>query len=98
VESRHLDPGRYPQLPSKLILISSAARIRPDRALAMFERLGGVEAREAAARNFEQPDMETRTEYQRVCLPLCNPGPRDSDALARVVQRHEVGIHFWSTS
>src|SRR5436190_8081478 len=31
--------GRYPELPSKLVLGSTAARIRKDRALAMFERL-----------------------------------------------------------
>jgi proline iminopeptidase len=87
--------GRYPELPAKLILMSTALRIRPDRALAMFERLGGSEAREAAARNFESPDLETRKEYQRICLPLYNPEPGDPDALARVVQRHEVGLHFW---
>jgi pimeloyl-ACP methyl ester carboxylesterase len=87
--------GRYPKLPARLVLLSTAARVRQDRALAMFERLGGAEAREAAARNFEHPDLETRTTYQRVCLPLYNPGPTDPDALARVIQRHEVGIHFW---
>jgi pimeloyl-ACP methyl ester carboxylesterase len=87
--------GRYPQLPAKLILLSTAARVRPDRALAMFERLGGIEAREAAARNFERPDAETRKTYQRICLPLYNPGSPDPDVLARVVQRPEVGIHFW---
>ena len=61
----------------------------------MFERLGGAEAREAAARNFESPSLETRRTYQRICVPLYNPGPPDADILARVVQRHEVGIHFW---
>lgn len=56
----------------------------------MFEQLGGAEAREAAARNFESPSLETRTEYQRICLPLYNPGRPDPDVLARVVQRHEA--------
>lgn len=87
--------ARYPELPAKTILLSTAARIRPARALAMFERLGGAEAREAAARNFERPDLETRKAYQRICLPLYNPGPGDPDALSRVIQRHEVGLHFW---
>jgi len=88
--------GRYPDLPAKLILVSTAARVRPERSLAMFERLGGPEAREAAARNFADPDLETRKTYQRICLPLYNPGRPDPDVLARVVQNHEVGIHFWS--
>jgi proline iminopeptidase len=87
--------GRYPELPAKLILLSTAVRIRPDRALAMFERLGGAEAREAAQRNFEHPDLETRKAYQRICLPLYNPGKPDPETFARVLQRHEVGIHFW---
>ena len=88
--------GRYPDLPAKSILISTAVRLRRERALAMFERLGGAEAREAAARNFEHPSLETRETYQRICLPLYNPGQPDPDVLARVMQRHEVGIHFWS--
>jgi pimeloyl-ACP methyl ester carboxylesterase len=88
--------GRYTDLPAKLILVSTAIRIRPERALAMFERLGGAEAREAAARNFAHPDLETRETYQRICLPLYNPGRPDPDVLVRVVQHHEVGIHFWS--
>lgn len=88
--------GRYPELPAKLILLSTAVRIRPERALAMFEVLGGAEAREAAARYFEQPTLETRKTYQRVCLPLYNPGQPDPEAFARVVHHHEVGVHFWS--
>jgi pimeloyl-ACP methyl ester carboxylesterase len=88
--------GRYPELPAKLILLSTAARVRPERALVMFERLGGAEAREAAARYFEHPNLETRKTYQRICLPLYNPGHGDPEVMARVVQHHEVGVHFWS--
>jgi pimeloyl-ACP methyl ester carboxylesterase len=33
--------ARYPGLPSKLIVSSSLARFRPDRAFPMFEKLGG---------------------------------------------------------
>ncbi|MFL5950162.1 MAG: alpha/beta fold hydrolase [Gaiellaceae bacterium] len=87
--------SRFPDLPAKVVLVSTAARIRPDRAIAMFERLGGTEARDAAARNFEHPTLETRQAYQRICLPLYNPGSNDPDAAARTIQRHEVGIHFW---
>jgi pimeloyl-ACP methyl ester carboxylesterase len=62
----------------------------------MFERLGGAEARDAAVRYFEHPNLETREAYQRICLPLYNPGPPDPEAFARVVKHHEVGVHFWT--
>ncbi|HJQ51838.1 MAG TPA: alpha/beta hydrolase [Gaiellaceae bacterium] len=88
--------GRYPELPAKLVLLSTAARFLPERALAMFERLGGAEARDVAARYFEHPNLETREAYQRICLPLYNPGPPDPEAFARVVKHHEVGVHFWT--
>jgi proline-specific peptidase len=88
--------ARYQDLPAKLIVSSSAARIRMDRSLAMFEQLGGPEARAAAERNFTSPSVETRAEYLRVCVPLYNPTPRDPDILRRVVRNDEVGIHFWS--
>jgi pimeloyl-ACP methyl ester carboxylesterase len=88
--------ARHPQLPAKLIVSSGAARIRMDRALAMFERLGGAEARAAAERNFTSPSVETRAEYLRVCVPLYNPSPPDPNVLRRVVRHDDIGIHFWS--
>jgi pimeloyl-ACP methyl ester carboxylesterase len=87
--------ARYPRLPAKLIVSSSAARIRFDRALEMLERLGGTEARDVAARHFEQTTAHTQEEYLRVCLPLYNPSPQDPDLLGRVIRRPEVGLHFW---
>lgn len=88
--------ARFPQLPAKLIVSSSAARIQIDRALAMFERLGGPEARAAAEQNFTSLSVETRAEYLRVCVPLYNPTPPDQNVLPRVVRYDDVGIHFWS--
>jgi proline iminopeptidase len=87
--------ARYPERPAKLILSSTSARIRQDRVLAMFERLGGTEARAAAERNFNSPSVETRDEYLRVCLPLYNPTPPNPEAMRRVIRRDDVGIHFW---
>ena len=46
--------ARYPSLPSKLIVSSSLARFRPDRAFPMFERLGGPEVRAVAERHFAE--------------------------------------------
>jgi pimeloyl-ACP methyl ester carboxylesterase len=88
--------ARYPGLPAKLIVSSSAGRIRMDRVLAMFERLGGTKARAAAERNFANPSVETREEYLRVCVPLYNPTPPDPEVMQRVIRYDDVGIHFWS--
>ena len=87
--------ARYPELPVRLIVSSSAARVRQDRALAMFERLGGPEIREVAARWFAHPDPDSGEEYRRRCLPLYNPTEADPNVFARTIFREEVGIHFW---
>jgi proline iminopeptidase len=87
--------ARYPDLPAGLIVSSSAARVRQDRALAMFERLGGREIRDVAARWFAQPDPVTGEEYRRRCHPYYNPTKGDPNISARTIFREEVGIHFW---
>jgi pimeloyl-ACP methyl ester carboxylesterase len=62
----------------------------------MFERLGGSVAREVAARHFEAPTLEARQEYQLICSPLYNPNPVDPNIRARVIQHHDVGLHWWA--
>jgi len=86
---------RHPDLPAKLIVSSSAARIRLDRALPMFERLGGEEARDVAERLLRDPNQEHFDTFVATCLPLYNPTPADPDILARVLLRPEVGFHFF---
>ena len=86
---------RHPELPGKLIVSSSAAKIRLDRALPMFERLGGKEARELAQRLFEDPNQENFDAYVATCLPLYNTTKADPDILARVRLKPEVGFHFF---
>src|ERR1700722_6600987 len=46
----------YPDHPSKLVLLSAAARIKDERMFAAFERLGGERERAAAERFFTEPD------------------------------------------
>lgn len=86
---------RHPELPGKLIVSSSAAKIRLDRALPMFERLGGTEAREVAERLFADPNQENFDTYVATCLPLYNTTKADPDVLARVLLKPEVGFHFF---
>lgn len=87
--------ARYPELPARLIVSSSAARVRQDRALAMFEYLGGSEIRDVAARWFEDPNPVSAEEYRRRCLPYYNPSKGDPDVFSRTIFREDVGIHFW---
>ena len=86
---------RYPEVPSRLIVSSSIARFRLDRALPMFERLGGTPAREVADRYFQDPSLENFEEFKATCLPLYNRTPSDPDVLTRVRLRPEVGEHFF---
>jgi proline iminopeptidase len=87
---------RHPDHPGKLILSSTAAKQRLDRALAMFERLGGLAARETAERFWSNPNANNREDYLRICFPLYNRRriPGDGDALARTVTNAALMEHF----
>jgi proline iminopeptidase len=85
---------RHPDHPGKLILSSTAARMRLDRVLDAFERLGGPEAREAARRYWEAPGRETLPDYARLCFPLYTRKPRDPDEHARTLWNVDVMFHF----
>jgi len=87
--------ARYPDLPSRLIVSSSLAKFRPDRAFPMFERLGGPEVREVAERHFSELTDETAEEFIRVALPVYNPTPMNPDVIARTRLKMDVGNHFF---
>jgi len=87
--------ARHPELPSKLIVSSSLAKFRPDRAFPMFERLGGPRVREVAERHFSELTDESAEEFMRVALPVYNQKPQDPDVLARTRLKLEVGNHFF---
>jgi proline-specific peptidase len=87
---------RYPSHPGKLILSSTAARIRLDRTYQAFERLGGTRVREVARRFWENPSEQTGVEYTRICLPLYNRSAAlgDPDTLRRTILNFELMFHF----
>jgi proline iminopeptidase len=62
--------ARHPDLASKLILSSTAARMVLDDVLAMFQMLGGDEARQIAAEFWTAPGEEINARYMEKCLPL----------------------------
>lgn len=86
---------RYPELPSRLIVSSSVARFRAERALAMFEELGGSPARDVAATFFRDPNQESFDAFMVTCFPLYGRAPRDPNVRARVRLRPEVNFHFF---
>ena len=93
--------ARHPDHPSKLILLSTAARMNVvERKLAAFERKGGPEAREVARHTFtEPPTPELGEAFRRVCLPLYvrqTPAllAEQAETMARVVRNDAVPMAF----
>jgi pimeloyl-ACP methyl ester carboxylesterase len=86
---------RHPDHPAKLVLSSTAARMRQDRSLAMFERLGGAEVREAARRFFENPGPETMPDYVKKCFPKYNRNPLGPEFMQRSVMNLELAADFF---
>ena len=86
---------RHPEHPGKLILASTAAKIRPDRSLAVFERLGGKEARDIAQRFFDDPSPVAMAEYAKKCLPLYSQCQRSAEWMARSIQNLDLAAFFF---
>jgi len=88
---------RHPDGPEKLILSSTAARMRLDDTYAMMEQLGGAEAAEIARRFWTEPSEQNISTYLKTCLPLYNP-PGDADIAAamrkRAIMRMRVMFDF----
>jgi proline iminopeptidase len=85
---------RHPDHPSKLILCSTAARSRLDRAYDVFERLGGKAAREAAINFWENPNDDSVREYRKICMPLYSRKQGDPHAYTRGIFFADVLFHF----
>jgi proline iminopeptidase len=86
---------RHPRHPGALILSSTAARANVARNLAVFERLGGTEAQETAARFYADPSEESLGEFITRCMPLYNTRAADLEEGMRAVFNPEVTIHFF---
>jgi proline iminopeptidase len=76
--------ARQPERIDRLVLVSTVARDVHTRVIAIFDRLGGPEAGEVAARYFAAPSEATFAEYMRVCVPLYTREPLPADSVARI--------------
>ncbi len=78
--------ARHPQHPARVVLSSTSPHLGLARKLAMFERLGGAAAREAAEIFWTRPSAENWAPYRRLCLPHYNTRrPANDDATRRIV-------------
>lgn len=88
VAQRYL--ARHPGHPSKVILSSTSPHMALERKLAMFEKLGGTAARDAAERFWRRPDATHWADYLATCHPLYNTTPQDDDARLRTVYNLDI--------
>jgi pimeloyl-ACP methyl ester carboxylesterase len=88
--------SRHPAHPAKLILSSTAARMRLDITYEMMEERGGPEARAVAERLWTDGSDQVFEDYMRLCMPLYNPGGSELWAAARrrAIMRLDVARHF----
>jgi proline iminopeptidase len=84
---------RFPEHPGKLVLLSTNPRFNLERALAMFERLGGPEARDVARQFFSDPTPVSFGRYVQVCYPLYSRNPAKHTSPAPLIQV-DVAQHF----
>lgn len=92
VAQRYL--ARHPAHAGKVVLSSTSHHYGLARKLAMFERLGGAPAREAARAFWTDPGAATWAEYERLCRPHYNTRPAaDPDAQARTIAVDEILFH-----
>jgi proline iminopeptidase len=86
--------SRYPEQPERLVLTSAVARPVHARSIAVFDRLGGAEAGEVAARYFGDPNEITFAEFMRVCVPLYTRSGLDPEVIARMEMNPEATQHW----
>jgi proline iminopeptidase len=88
VAQRYL--ARHPAHPGKVILSSTTHHMGLARKLAMFEKLGGLEARAVAEAFWTQPNAQTWADYNRVCKRYYNTTPQDEDAGQRTIFNTDI--------
>ena len=92
VAQRYL--ARHPAHPGRVILSSTSHHFGLDRKLAMFERLGGADARESARAFWTDPTPATWDDYERLCRPHYNTTPpADPQAKARTISVDAILFH-----
>lgn len=89
VAQRYIE--KHPEHPLKVILSSTSPNFGLARKLAMFEKLGGLEARNAAKKFWTEPSVLTYDVYQKICRPFYSTvTPKNNDASLRATFNNEI--------
>jgi proline iminopeptidase len=88
VAQRYL--ARHPQHPAKVILSSTSPHLGLERKLAVFERLGGAAARDAAEAFWRAPNAANWAVYSQHCRHLYNTTPQAPEVSARTIFNTEI--------
>jgi proline iminopeptidase len=87
---------RFPELASRLVIVSSAAILDPTLIVRRFAELGGTQAGDAALAMFQDPsDPQRRADYFEHCIPLYARTQGDPEHDGRTVMNPEVTAHFF---
>jgi pimeloyl-ACP methyl ester carboxylesterase len=85
---------RHPEHPSKLVLISTAAKFELDAIFDAFERVGGAEIRAIAEDRWLRPTPENRALYIKRCFPFYRTRGSDAGFVGRAISKDPVAMHF----
>ena len=90
--------SRFPEDVAKLVLVNPAARVDSARSVAVFDRVAGPEAGEAARRFYEEPTDATFAEYARLCFPhMATQGKLAAEAVVRAEWNPAASVHWFQT-
>lgn len=90
--------ARRPDLVDRLVLVSTVARYVHSRSVAEFDRIGGAEAGEVAARYYADPTELNFAEFMRICVPLYTRTPLPPDTIARIEMNLALTAHWDATN
>jgi proline iminopeptidase len=86
---------RHPDHPSKLILISTAAKMDFQAVYRAFERLGGKEVRDIAETYWENPTAQMRAKYRDRCAPFYQVNKEGMrDLFSRALAKDDTALWF----
>jgi pimeloyl-ACP methyl ester carboxylesterase len=89
VAQRYL--ARHPAHAARVVLSSTSHHLGLERKLVMFEKLGGVRARDIAQAFWQDPCEATWVPYKTVCSPLYNTRPpADPQSNARILFNEDI--------
>ncbi len=90
--------AQRPDLVGRLVLVSTVARYVHSRSVAEFDRIGGPEAGEVAARYYADPTELNFAEFMRICVPYYTRTPLSPDTIARIEMNVALSAHWDATS